>query len=890
MPPNLFGPKKLAAYAVVVTALVLFGVLSRDPAEIVGFAAIMVGLVALGLGLLGLMSAVVRLEGGSTSVRRDRRAGGASSRGPADTLVRRPKTTRRVNYLRIRLYDGFEEEGRDGLVAVVHDTSAPSAERSSAAIVLGWWHMTRAETEWAHEFAEIAHVLDGELASAELVALKADVLVGLGRTAAARLLLQQYERFRVTDLGIRLANVEPSDDPVAHELHVTGILNEIYSTHDLRPVRKRDGEGPLTLSSLEGVAPPRSVSGPTVSVIMPMRNAERTLPYALGSVLQQTWADLEIIVVDDGSTDSSAAIAERYSMNDPRIKLVGGEALGAYPARNTGVQWATGEYITVHDADDWSHPEKIERQMVALRGVDGAVASISSMVRVTDDLRFVYRGSKAGLSVIGRNTSSLLVRRAVVDQLGAWDHVRVGADGEYLERVVSRFGKAALITVAPGVPLSLCLSTTSSLSTSGPTSVAAQWPSGSRFLYSQSYRAWHSSPRFPSDLPVPIGARAPFTAPALYVLEPGNGLSDDFDVVIVTDLSLTGGTYSSTEQEVLAHTRAGLRTGLVHLPIVSGHPINRKVFDLVNGKDVALLSFGQQVRCAVAIIRHPGVLESPNQYMPNLVAEHVIVVVNQTPRVSYSPLGREVYRIPQCSRSVKRMGLPEPVWYPLSPAVRDVLVTHHRQELDGVTLSPDDWRTVIDADWWKRRTRRPSDGKIRLGRHSRDGVGKWPTDAASLRAAYPSTDPFEIHVLGGAAVPTDVLGQLPKNWTVHGFDELSPREFLAELDVYVFFTASGVEEAFGRSVLEALAVGVPVIAPPSFERAFGSALIYAEPNEVRDRALSIMSNEDSYTEQVERGFRFVAEWHSWEIHLRRLEPFLSGRLTAADTARLVAET
>lgn len=92
---------------------------------------------------------------------------------------------------------------------------------------------------------------------------------------------------------------------------------------------------------------------PRISVIIPIYNAELYLKQCLESVVGQTYRKLEILLVDDGSTDGSAAMCDTYMMADSRIKVIHKENEGLVRARKTGVSLAAGEYITYVDADDW---------------------------------------------------------------------------------------------------------------------------------------------------------------------------------------------------------------------------------------------------------------------------------------------------------------------------------------------------------------------------------------------------------------------------------------------------------------------------------------------------------------------------------------------------------
>ncbi len=98
----------------------------------------------------------------------------------------------------------------------------------------------------------------------------------------------------------------------------------------------------------------------SVSVIIPVYNVEKYLPKCLDSVIGQSYKELEIICVNDGSPDNSLAVLEAYSEKDNRIKIITQKNQGASIARNTGIAAATGDYMVFLDSDDWIDLEAIE--------------------------------------------------------------------------------------------------------------------------------------------------------------------------------------------------------------------------------------------------------------------------------------------------------------------------------------------------------------------------------------------------------------------------------------------------------------------------------------------------------------------------------------------------
>ncbi len=100
---------------------------------------------------------------------------------------------------------------------------------------------------------------------------------------------------------------------------------------------------------------------PNVSIVVPIYNVELYLEKCVDSLLAQTMSNIEIILVDDGSTDGSRRICEKYSKVDQRVQVINQQNGGLSSARNTGTIVAKGTYITYVDADDWLEHETCEK-------------------------------------------------------------------------------------------------------------------------------------------------------------------------------------------------------------------------------------------------------------------------------------------------------------------------------------------------------------------------------------------------------------------------------------------------------------------------------------------------------------------------------------------------
>lgn len=106
---------------------------------------------------------------------------------------------------------------------------------------------------------------------------------------------------------------------------------------------------------------------PLVSVIIPVYNAEKYIERCLNSVVAQTYENLEIILVDDGSPDNSGKICDEYTKKYPGIRVIHQENYGVSTARNNGIDVAAGEYITFVDPDDWLEQDMYKTMMAYMR-------------------------------------------------------------------------------------------------------------------------------------------------------------------------------------------------------------------------------------------------------------------------------------------------------------------------------------------------------------------------------------------------------------------------------------------------------------------------------------------------------------------------------------------
>lgn len=148
---------------------------------------------------------------------------------------------------------------------------------------------------------------------------------------------------------------------------------------------------------------------PRVAVLLPARDAERTVRAAAASVLRQTERDLALVAVDDGSTDGTGAILARLAERDPRVVVVRGPGEGIARALNRGLAACDAEVVARMDADDVAHPARLARQLEALEA-DPSLAAVGARVRLFPR-REVREGMRRYVAWLNGLVTPELVRR-----------------------------------------------------------------------------------------------------------------------------------------------------------------------------------------------------------------------------------------------------------------------------------------------------------------------------------------------------------------------------------------------------------------------------------------------------------------------------------------------
>lgn len=298
-------------------------------------------------------------------------------------------------------------------------------------------------------------------------------------------------------------------------------LDEVYLSMGCQPVRMSLAEKRQAFDSLysDEMAAPHChdnyrplCSGPLVSVIMTAYNVEHLVETSVKSILNQNYRDLELIVVDDCSTDGTLEVLRFMEAKDERMQVIVKEKNeGTYVSKNTGLLRARGEFVAFQDSDDWSHPDRLGKSIAVLESEPEVVALTTNWVRMTTEGNMILQvkneySYKALISLVFR-------RQEVLRRLGFFDSVRAEGDGEFERRGRILFGKHRVVNC----PWTL------SFGRVRPGSITANEEFGLmrgtgrpiREQYRNAYRKWHDNIGRSHDGYMPFPQRErPFDAPS----------------------------------------------------------------------------------------------------------------------------------------------------------------------------------------------------------------------------------------------------------------------------------------------------------------------------------------------------------------------------------------
>lgn len=312
-------------------------------------------------------------------------------------------------------------------------------------------------------------------------------LIAAGLLEPARKIVARWTSPTVPERQVRTDVISPFHaKPLSdsEELWLVA-FNSVYSRYGLEHVTLAATDA-APYDRLRSDSSSTVAEGPLITVIMSCFKPGREIWTGVESTLSQSWANLELIVIDDGSGAEYTELLDEIDASDPRIRVMRPTVnKGTYACRNEAIDAARGEYITMQDSDDWMHPRRLELHMRHLLANPSAIANVSSCFRVSEELFF---SQEHGFKLKLCEPSLFFHKDRALDLVGYFDPVRKAADGEYRRRLELATGKPVeRLSSLPALTLQRTLST--SLSTSD---FGESWMHESRLAYRSAYTRWHA--------------------------------------------------------------------------------------------------------------------------------------------------------------------------------------------------------------------------------------------------------------------------------------------------------------------------------------------------------------------------------------------------------------
>ena len=588
-----------------------------------------------------------------------------------------------------KLWGGYAKYAIPALETIVADFDTSIAERENAAWYLARWFYVHEDYARALREIECALSLRSK-PRRRFTLVQAQCLNNLGRYDEAKVLLEGAMNtsdsadfpllYSTVVRNVARSRRAPMEACDAAQLRA---LNEVLLRSGLAPLVKRDPAAPLGLSNIGCDAEPRLTDqNEKVSVIMPAFNAAETIEWVIESLLRQTWKNLEIIVIDDLSTDATAKIVEGISRSDSRVQLVRKSVnRGAYAARNSGLQKSSGDLVIVHDSDDWSHPQRIELQIEALRKNPEVVAVKSHWVRVGPDLAILGPWIPKG-TLFDLNFSSLLFRRTLLKVVGQWDEVLVGGDAEFYSRLQSRFGRNCVLKLPQEHLLAFALTRENSLTRAKATHLRTFY-FGLRWNYLDSYHSWHVRL---SDAKLPLAhdptGKRQFPIPLAN--KPGVKALQKYGLVVVSDWARDDDSFTRALECLESAGRRGENIAVFHWRTygsMSRAPLQSRFYEACLEFDVDILSPGDCVEAQCVLVGLPDILQRKIEPMPEIKCGHIVVLVHGD--VASSRDTTETYDPTIARAHLKQVFGTEGMWLPVSERARHLMASDGRFPADA---------------------------------------------------------------------------------------------------------------------------------------------------------------------------------------------------------------
>lgn len=567
--------------------------------------------------------------------------------------------------------------------------------------------------------------------------------------------------------------------------------------------------------------------GPLISVIMTSYAPdERAFELAARSILNQSWRNLELVVVDDATPGGAPRVLEDLVRDDARVKIIElEENRGTYHARNVGLKAATGSYVTGQDSDDWSHPDRLYRQVKTLQNNDDLVGVVTKAMRSDDNLFRILRGIEPERLC----EVSLMFPAETGRSVGGYLESRKGADSEFRLRLELFSGKYVTLV---DEPLYLTRLSSGSLSR---TDFKRGWAHPNRRAFSNLIKHWHRTAR-PSDLVLRDQQLGTTAIPPKFRSRVANTRS--FEYVFLFDWRFDDAETRSALAEVEALGQAGKSVGILQssgLFSGVGHVARLAsiVQERINREEISLIIPDENADIKNLIVRRAELLQFSPAGMFQGTVERLFIIADQPPSAwdGSSP----IYHPEQCSDYALNEFGSKPIWLAQDPAILRYLISYAGEVEVWRGLLPHVLPLIKQNNYVI--PQRPNRRRVVVGRPAKNIEALWPKDIDTTDALWPAAEDaqVEVRIFGEAECYLQKFNRdfYPNNWVSFRQDDISPEAFYSSIDYFVYYPEENWPQELSLEALMAYSNGCRVILPRQFENMHGVRAFYSEAKNVK---------------------------------------------------------
>lgn len=347
-----------------------------------------------------------------------------------------------------------------------------------------------------------------------------------------------------------------------------------------------------------------------------------------------------------------------------------------------------------------------------------------------------------------------------------------------------------------------------------------------------------------------------------------------FDALILTDPRFSGGTSAAVAADVKAMSQAGLSIGLILVQSIGFFQDfdteNELILRLRDLPGVTQIDMDKvsDADCEIAFFHHPSVFENPVKTGLNITAARSILVAHQPLFLGDGALAFDPFRV---QHNVRKQFGQSLLWAPVSGICRQ----QFRAYAPILRLTSQDWPNAFDVSAWMPKREKLQGADLTIGRHGRPHPDKWPATGAEIALSLPSGPHSRISVMGAEPEFLQGKGVDIADWNILAFNQMPVADYLDTLDVFSYHHSPLWVESFGRTIAEAMLMGVRCVLSPALKPTFGPHALYGTPSEVAAILDHIRGNLAS-----ERAAALAARAHCIESYATDT---IAGRLAALKT-------